>query len=63
MKKEKINEKITEQALHLHKVRGSVCDHKVRTSDGMVMTFRNVCEICGENMQKETRNGRQYERN
>lgn len=28
-----------------------VCDHKVRTADGMVVTFRNTCEICGKNMR------------
>jgi hypothetical protein len=53
-KLEEINDKITEQALHLHNVSGSVCDHKVRIPSGMVMTFRNVCEICGKDMRKQT---------
>jgi len=50
-KLEEVNEKIAEQALHLQNVSNSVCDHKVRTPDGMVMTFRNVCEICGKDMR------------
>ena len=28
------------------------CDHKVRSQNGMVTTFRNTCEICGTNMRQ-----------
>ena len=53
-KVDEINEKITKQASHLRHVSSSVCDHKIRTSDGMVITFRNVCEICGKDMREKT---------
>jgi transcription initiation factor IIE alpha subunit len=53
-KLQEINEKVTEQKLHLHNVSGSICDHKVRTHDGMVMGFRFVCEICGKDLTKQT---------
>ena len=33
------------------------CDHYVRKPNGLVYTFRNICEICGKNMRnKETPN-------
>jgi hypothetical protein len=28
-----------------------VCDHKVREPNGLVYSFRNVCELCGEDMK------------
>ena len=28
-----------------------VCDHRVREPNGLVYTFRNVCELCGKDMR------------
>lgn len=47
----KLNNQIEKDALRLYNVSNSVCDHKVRTADGMVVSFRNTCEICGKNMR------------
>ena len=48
---EKLNKQIEKDTLRLYIVGNAVCDHKVRTADGMVVTFRNTCEICGKNMR------------
>jgi hypothetical protein len=48
---EKLNKQIENDALRLYNVSNSVCDHKVRTADGMVVSFRNTCEVCGNNMR------------
>ena len=46
-----IGQLVEKDALRLYNVSNSVCDHKVRTADGMVVSFRNTCEICGKNMR------------
>lgn len=51
-KLQEIEDKITVEKSHLRKDNDFVCDHKVRTPNGMVMGFRFICEICGKDLTK-----------
>ena len=38
---------------HIDSVLPDECNHTYKESNGMIYTFRNICELCGKDMTKE----------